>query len=75
MLLNLTSSLLGLAIFLCLAAIWVWALWDCLKREFRDPNHKLLWLAGIVVPVLIGLGPLGAFAYLLFGRPQGYRRG
>jgi hypothetical protein len=41
---------------LLLIGMWVWALFDCLKSEFEEPNQKLIWIILIVfVPFL---GPL-----------------
>lgn len=41
---------------LLLIGIWAYALFDCLKSEFEEPNQKLIWIILIVfVPFL---GPL-----------------
>lgn len=44
---------------------WLWALVDCLKREFPG-NEKIVW-----VLVIILLHVLGAVIYLAMGRQQG----
>ena len=44
---------------------WLWALVDCLKREFPG-NEKIVW-----VLVIILLHLLGAVIYLAVGRQQG----
>jgi hypothetical protein len=50
------------------AALWVWALIDCLKKEKPGSREKLLW-----VIVLFCTGILGAAWYLAVRRPA--RRG
>lgn len=47
-------------------ALWLWALIDVIRRQFRDPNNKVLWL------VLIILIPwIGSIVYLIAGRKGG----
>ena len=46
--------------------IWIWALIDCLTREFRDSTEKLMW-----VLVIVFLNVVGALIYLFIGRQQG----
>lgn len=61
----LLHSLIGLILF----AFWCWCVYDCITtRRFRDPNKRYIWLAVLIVSLLIGLFPLGAFAYIIFGR-------
>jgi len=45
--------------------LWLWALIDVIRRNFTNPNDKILWL------VLILLVPLGALIYLIVGRKNG----
>ena len=59
------AAVVGLGLF----AFWIWALVDCLTREFHDPLYKIMW-----VVVIIFLHFLGALLYVLIGRSQGYRR-
>ena len=50
---------LGLVLFL-------WALIDCIRREFANPNDKILWLVLIIL-----IGWLGPILYLIIGRKKG----
>ena len=46
-------------------ALWLWALVDLVKSDFKNSINKLVWLILIVfLPVL------GAILYLLIGRGQ-----
>ncbi len=54
---------------LAATVIWLWALIDCLQREFRDNTLKLIW----ALVILLG-NFIGAVVYLIIGRPQGTRR-
>jgi hypothetical protein len=66
---NLIQWILGSVIQLLIFAFVVWCVYDCAMRRFRVPTHKWIWLAVI----LLGFPPLGALAYVIFGREQGYR--
>ncbi|MFH1652512.1 MAG: PLD nuclease N-terminal domain-containing protein [Pseudomonadota bacterium] len=46
------------AIFVPLIAFWIWMLVDCIKRDFKDSNEKVVW-----VLVLIFLQLIGAIVY------------
>jgi hypothetical protein len=50
---------LGLVLFL-------WALIDCIRREFTNPNDKILWLVLIIL-----IGWIGPILYLIIGRKKG----
>lgn len=63
------AALVGLLLF----GLWVYCVYDCATRRFRDPNYKTIWLIALVVSIFIGLGPLASAAYLIFGRQQAYR--
>lgn len=52
-------GLLGFALFL-------WALIDCIRRQFTNPNDKVLWLVLIIL-----IGWLGPILYLIIGRKKG----
>lgn len=65
--------MLGLVIGLLLFGLWAFCVFDCIKRRFRDPNHKWMWLAALFVTIPFGLAWLAAVAYLVFGRQQAYR--
>lgn len=56
--------LLGLAS----VAFWLWMLVDCIKNESDQGNTKIIWVLVIVL-----LGILGAFLYLVARRPQRIR--
>jgi len=62
----------GFFILLSLASFifWIIEIVDVARREFRDPNGKLLWLL-----VVILTGGLGALIYYFVGRPQGWLPG
>lgn len=45
---------------------WIWALIDVIRREFPNPNDKILWIVLIIV-----LGILGSILYLIIGRRKG----
>ena len=47
------------------AILWLWALVDLLKSEFKDSNMKLVWAI-----VLIFANPIGPFAYFILSREQ-----
>jgi hypothetical protein len=45
--------------------LWIWALIDVLRSNFKDSTSKIVWLIAVIfVPFL------GAILYLLFGRRQ-----
>ncbi len=46
-------------------ALFLWALVDILKSEFKDANNKIIWLVVVLVLPLIG-----AIIYLAVGRKQ-----
>jgi hypothetical protein len=46
-------------------ALFIWALADILKSEFKDANNKLIWLFVVLVLPIIG-----AIIYLTIGRKQ-----
>jgi hypothetical protein len=50
---------LGLALFL-------WALIDVLRRQFTNPNDKILWIV-----LILFIGILGPILYLIIGRNKG----
>lgn len=58
-------ELIIIFLFLALPIIlWLWALIDCVKREFRG-NDKLIW-----VLIIIFLPLIGSILYLAIGRKQ-----
>ncbi|GHA74729.1 PLDc N-terminal domain-containing protein [Pontibacter akesuensis] len=51
-------------------ALWLWALIDVLRSDFKSGTDKLVWVVAIIfVPLL------GALLYLLFGRSQKVKHG
>src|SRR5580658_8451147 len=54
--------LLGLA----LTVFWILALVDVIRRQFSDPNMKIVW----VLVILFAQG-IGAIIYFVVGRKQG----
>ena len=58
---------LGLISLVCLPfVLMVWALIDCVRREFAGPNEKLIWV--IIILLAYYAGPL---IYFAMGRPRG----
>ncbi|MEI6502520.1 MAG: PLD nuclease N-terminal domain-containing protein [Armatimonadota bacterium] len=55
---------IGLAIGL--TVLWIVELIDCTKREFKEPNEKLIWILIIVL-----CHGLGAIVYWVVGRKKG----
>jgi len=39
---------------LLLVMFWVYALYDCLKSTFKEPNQKLIWLVLIILVPYLG---------------------
>ena len=62
----------GFAILLSIAAVvlLIVELVDCVRRKFRNPNDKLVW----VLVIALGHG-IGAIIYYYVGRPKGYLPG
>jgi len=54
-----------LVLGMIILVIWIWALIDILKSDFKDSINKLIWLAVVFV-----LGPLGVLLYYFIGRGQ-----
>jgi len=52
-------GILGLILF-------IWALVDCIRRQFTNPNDKVLWLVLIIL-----IGWIGPILYLIIGRKKG----
>jgi hypothetical protein len=46
--------------------LWLWALIDCIRRNFTNPNDKILWLVLIIL-----IGYIGPILYLIIGRKKG----
>ncbi len=46
-------------------ALFIWALVDILKSEFKDANNRIIWLL-----VVLLLPMIGAVIYLTVGRKQ-----
>ena len=53
------AFIVGLALFL-------WALIDCVMREFKDSTTKIVW-----VLVILLVSVIGPIIYLIVGRPMG----
>ncbi|MDP2041374.1 MAG: PLD nuclease N-terminal domain-containing protein [Algoriphagus sp.] len=48
---------------------WVYALFDCVRNEFRGPNQKLIWI------ILLLFAPvIGTFLYLSMSRSSKEKR-
>lgn len=47
-------------------ALWLWALIDVIRRTFKDPNNKVIWL---IVVLLVPW--IGSLVYLIAGRKGG----
>ncbi|MDR2982532.1 MAG: PLDc N-terminal domain-containing protein [Puniceicoccales bacterium] len=59
--------LFSLVISLVFFVFWLWTLIDCIRREHKGENTKLIWVLVIVL-----VGPLGSLIYLLAGRSNTY---
>ena len=46
--------------------LFLWALIDCIRRQFPNQNDKVLWLVLIIL-----IGWLGPILYLIIGRKKG----
>ena len=55
-----------LALFVGGVVLWVAALGDCTRRQFADPNLKLIWVFAIAL-----VGVPAALIYWFVGRPKG----
>lgn len=62
--------LLIAALGLAATVFWIVELIDVCRREFPDPNTKIIWL--LVVILVHGLG---ALVYYFVGKPQGWLPG
>lgn len=70
--LRLVTGFLAMVIFLLSLALIIFCIYDCSKRRFRNPNHKWIWIAALVLSWPLGVSWLAAGAYLLIGRQQAY---
>lgn len=57
------SSLLFLSVGAALFVIWVWAIIDVIKSDFKDSVTKIIWMA-----ILIFLPLLGSLIYIFIGK-------
>jgi len=55
------GALLGFVVFV----LWIWALIDILKSDFKDNINKIIWLLVVFV-----LNFLGVVLYYFIGRGQ-----
>lgn len=46
--------------------LWLWALIDCIRRQFTNPNDKILWI--VLIILIAWIGPI---LYLIIGRKKG----
>jgi beta-lactamase regulating signal transducer with metallopeptidase domain len=58
-------EILGALIRLIFLVLWVWALIDILKSDFKDNINKIIWLLVVFV-----LNFLGVLPYYFIGRGQ-----
>ena len=57
---------LFIAIMIAASIFWIIALIDCVRREFEEPNEKIMW--ALIIVLTHGIG---ALIYWLVGRPRG----
>ncbi len=57
------SSMLFLAAGLAIFVLWIWAIIDVIRSEFKDQTTKIIWIA-----LLIFLPFLGAVIYPFVGK-------
>jgi len=58
---HILTSILGIAALI----VWIWALVDILKSDFKEPINKLIWLSVVFV-----LNLFGVLLYYFIGRNQ-----
>ncbi len=46
--------LLLVAVILLVTAFWIWMIVDCVKRDFKNENEKIVWILVIVLASWIG---------------------
>ena len=46
--------------------LFLWALIDVIRRQFTNPNDKILWIV-----LIIFIGWIGPILYLIIGRKKG----
>jgi hypothetical protein len=63
------GSIFGLFILFSLAIVWIIALVDILRSDFKDSNEKLIW-----VLLVIFLPFLGSILYFVIGRSRKINR-
>jgi hypothetical protein len=63
---------LGVLIGLIIFGLWLYCMFDCITRRFRDPNHKWLWLAALVLSWPLGVPWLGVLAYLFVVKQRAF---
>lgn len=61
------GSFMGL-VMLIFSIFWIWMLIDVIKRDFKDPNERLIWVLVIIFTHLIG-----AILYYLLVKQKGRR--
>jgi hypothetical protein len=57
------SSMLFIAVGAGLFVLWVWAIIDVIRSEFKDSSTKIIWVA-----LLIFLPFLGSIIYFFIGK-------
>ena len=62
--------LVMIAVAIAGVVFWVFALVDCVQREFPGQNDKLMWI--LIVALLHWIG---ALVYWFVGRPKGWKPG
>ena len=56
-------SLVFFAVGIAMFVFWLLALIDCIKRNFPDPNAKIIWIL-----VIVFTGIIGALIYHFVGK-------
>ena len=59
-------GLVILAVIFLLSIFWIIEIIDVLRREFRDPIMKIVWLAVVIFGHIVG-----ALLYFFIGKQQG----
>jgi hypothetical protein len=57
------SSMLFIAVGAGLFVLWIWAIIDVIRSEFKDSSTKIIWVA-----LLIFLPLLGSIIYFFIGK-------
>ena len=63
----LSTNFIGITLLVGIlyAVLWIWAIIDLLRSDFKDSNMKIVWAV-----VLIFANPIGPFVYFIISKDQ-----